>query len=389
MVVGVPKETFPGERRVAMVPSVLGSLQKAGFEVLIEVGAGASAGYPDKDYISKGARVVAARSEIFQAADIVAQVLCYGANDRTGHEDLPLMRKNQYLVGFLRSLGNIKTVQDIAARGVTALAMDLMPRITRAQSMDAMSSMATLSGYEAVLMAADILPRIFPMLTTAAGTVTPARVLVMGAGVAGLQAIATARRLGAVVFGYDLRSAAKEHVQSLGARFVELAIEAADAEDQRGYAKAQDESFYQRQQELLGRVVAESDVVITAASVPGKKAPVLVTRAMVERMAPGSVIVDLSAERGGNCELTRLNQTTDEHGVTIIGTINMASSVPYHASQLYAHNIAHFLAHLFQGGRTELDLNDEITRETLLTRNGELVNKRVRDFYALPALPSS
>jgi proton-translocating NAD(P)+ transhydrogenase subunit alpha len=273
-------------------------------------------------------------------------------------------------------------VQDIAARGVTALAMDLMPRITRAQSMDAMSSMATLSGYEGVLMAADILPRIFPMLTTAAGTVTPARVLVVGAGVAGLQAIATARRLGAVVSAYDLRPVAKEHVQSLGARFVELPIEAADAEDKRGYAKAQDASFYQRQQELLGRVVAESDVVITAASVPGRKAPVLVTRAMVERMAPGSVIVDLSAERGGNCALTRLNQTTLEHGVHIIGTINMASSVPYHASQLYAHNIAHFLAHLFQGGRTELDLNDEITRETLLTRNGELVNQRVRDFYA-------
>jgi proton-translocating NAD(P)+ transhydrogenase subunit alpha len=388
MVIGVPKETFPGERRVALVPAVIANLKKAGFEVLIEAGAGFGSGYPDADYISKGAKIVPTRLEIFQRADIVAQVLCYGANDRTGHEDLPLLRKNQYLVGFLRSLGNLKTVQEIAARGVTALAMDLMPRITRAQSMDAMSSMATLSGYEAVLMAADILPRIFPMLTTAAGTVTPARVLVMGAGVAGLQAIATARRLGAVVSGYDLRPAAKEHVQSLGARFVELPIEAQDAEDKRGYAKAQEAQFYQRQQELLGRVVAESDVVITAASVPGRKAPILVTRAMVERMTPGSVIVDLSAERGGNCELTRLNQTVVEHDVTIIGTINLASSVPYHASQLYAYNIAHFLTHLFQGGKTELDLNDEITRETLLTRDGELVNPRVREFYALPA-PSS
>jgi proton-translocating NAD(P)+ transhydrogenase subunit alpha len=389
MVIGVPKETFPGERRVALVPSALANLRKAGFEVVIEAGAGAASGYPDADYTAKGAKLVSSRSEVFQTADIVAQVLCYGANDRTGEADLPLMRKGQYLVGFLRSLGNIKTVKDIAARGVTALAMDLMPRITRAQSMDAMSSMATLSGYEAVLMAADILPRIFPMLTTAAGTVTPARVLVMGAGVAGLQAIATARRLGAVVFGYDLRPAAKEHVQSLGARFVELAIEAEEAEDKRGYAKAQDESFYRRQQEQLGKVVAESDVVITAASVPGKKAPVLVTRAMVERMPPGSVIVDLSAERGGNCELTRLNQTFVEHDVTIIGTINMASSVPYHASQLYAYNISHFLRHLFQGGRTELDLNDEITRETLLTRNGEVVNQRVRDFYGAAARASS
>jgi proton-translocating NAD(P)+ transhydrogenase subunit alpha len=389
MIIGVPKESFPGERRVALVPAALTNLRKAGFEAVIEMGAGAAAGYPDADYAAKNAKIVSSRSEVFQAADIVAQVLCYGANDRTGQEDLPLLRKGQYLVGFLRSLGNLKTVQEIAARGVTALAMDLMPRITRAQSMDAMSSMATLSGYEAVLVAADALPRIFPMLTTAAGTVTPARVLVVGAGVAGLQAIATARRLGAVVSGYDLRPAAKEHVQSLGGRFVELPLEATDAEDKGGYAKAQDESFYHRQQELLARVVAESDAVITAASVPGKKAPVLVTRSMVERMNPGSVIVDLSAERGGNCELTRLNQTVVEHDVRIIGTINMASSVPYHASQLYAYNIAHFLSHLFKDGKGELDLNDEITRETLLTRNGEVVNQRVRDFFAAAAPAAS
>ena len=389
MVIGVPKETFPGERRLALVPSVLPKLQKAGFEVVVEPGAGVSAGYPDADFASKGAKVVASRSEVFQAADIVAQVLCYGANDQTGHNDLPLMRKGQYLVGFLRPLGSAKTVQDIASTGVTSLAMDLMPRITRSQSMDAMSSMATISGYEAVLIAAETLPRIFPMLTTAAGTLTPARVLVMGAGVAGLQAIATAGRLGAVVSGYDLRPAAKEHVQSLGGRFVELPIEAKDAEDKGGYAKAQDAAFYRRQQELLAQVVAESDVVITAASVPGRKAPVLVTRAMVERMRPGSVIVDLSAERGGNCELTRLNQTTVEHEVCIIGTINMASLVPYHASQLYAHNIANFLTHLFKGGRTDLDLSDEITRETLLTRNGEIANQRVRDFYASPTPSSS
>jgi proton-translocating NAD(P)+ transhydrogenase subunit alpha len=388
MVIGVPKETFPGERRVALVPSVLASLQKAGFEALIEAGAGASAGYPDSDFTSKGAKI-AARDEVFQSADIVAQVLCYGANDKTGRDDLPLLRKNQYLVGFLRPLGNAKTVQEIASTGVAALALELMPRITRAQSMDALSSMATMCGYEAVLLGAETLPRIFPMLTTAAGTVTPARVLVVGAGVAGLQAIATARRLGAVVSAYDLRPAVKEQVQSLGGRFVELPIEVKDAEDKGGYAKAQDEAFYQRQRQLLAQAVEESDVVITAASVPGMKAPVLVTRPMVESMAPGSVIVDLSAERGGNCELTRPAQTVVEHGVHIIGTINLASAVPYHASQLYAHNVVNFLKHLFKDKRTELDLNDEITRETLLTRNGEIASQRVRDFYARQAPPSS
>ncbi len=388
MVIGVPKEAFPGERRVALVPSVLPSLKKAGFEVVMEAGAGIAAGYSEADYTAKGAKLVS-RAEVFQAADIIAQVLCYGANDKTGRDDVPLLRKGQYLVGFLRPLGDIRTVQEIAAAGVTALAMELMPRITRAQSMDALSSMATLCGYEAVLLGAETLPRVFPMLTTAAGTITPARVLVVGAGVAGLQAIATARRLGAVVSAYDLRPAVKEQVQSLGGRFVELPIEAKDAEDKGGYAKAQDEAFYKRQQELLARVVGESDFVITAASVPGIKAPVLVTRQMVERMAPGSVIVDLSAERGGNCELTRAAQTVVEYGVHIIGIINLASSVPYHASQLYAHNIANFLTHLFKGGKADLDLNDEITRETLLTRNGEIASQRVRDFYARRAPKAS
>jgi H+-translocating NAD(P) transhydrogenase subunit alpha len=387
MVIGVPKESFPGERRVALVPSVLPSLAKAGFEAVIEAGAGVAAGYLDAEFASKGARIVSSRAGVFEA-DIIAQVLCYGSNDKTGRDDLPLLRRNQYLVGFLRPLASPKTVEEIAATGAIALALELTPRITRAQSMDALSSMATLCGYEAVLLAAEALPRVFPMLTTAAGTVTPARVLIIGAGVAGLQAIATARRLGAVASAYDLRPAVKEQVQSVGGRFVELPIEAQDAEDKRGYATAQDETFYRRQRELLSRVVAESDVVITAAVVPGAKPPVLVTREMVQGMATGSVIVDLAAERGGNCELTRPNQIAVEYGVTVIGHINLASSVPYHASQLYAHNIASFLTHLFKGGRNELDLNDEITRETLLTRNGEVVNQRVRGKSALPP-PSS
>lgn len=388
MVIGVPKESFPGERRVALVPSVLPSLEKAGFQAVIETGAGVAAGYLDEEFTAKGAKIVSSRAEVFQAADIITQVLCYGSNDKTGREDLPLLRRNQYLVGFLRPLASPKTVEEIAATGAIALALELTPRITRAQSMDALSSMATLCGYEAVLLAAEALPRVFPMLTTAAGTVTPARVLIIGAGVAGLQAIATARRLGAVASAYDLRPAVKEQVQSVGGRFVELPIEAQDAEDKRGYATAQDETFYRRQRELLGRVVADSDVVITAAVVPGAKPPVLVTREMVQGMALGSVIVDLAAERGGNCELTRPNQIAVEYGVTIIGHINLASSVPYHASQLYARNIANFLTHLFKGGKNELDLNDEITRETLLTRNGEVVNQRVREKSALPS-PSS
>jgi len=286
----------------------------------------------------------------------------------------------------LRPLGNLETVQDIAATGAISFSVELMPRTTRAQSMDALSSMGTICGYKAVLIAADTLPRMFPMLTTAAGTITPGRVFVIGAGVAGLQAIATARRLGAVTSAYDMRPAAKEQVQSLGGRFVELPIEATDAQDAGGYARAQSEDFYSRQRELLGRVVAESDVVITAAVIPGQKSPVLVTREMVARMAPGSVIVDLASERGGNCELTRPGEVVVEHGVTIIGWINLASRVPYHASQMYARNISAFLLHLVKDGKLQLNLEDEIIRSTLVTRNGEIVNPRVREFYKLPAL---
>jgi NAD(P) transhydrogenase subunit alpha len=277
------------------------------------------------------------------------------------------------------------TIGDIAGRGVTSFSVELVPRTTRAQTMDALSSMGTICGYKAVLAAADLLPRVFPMMTTAAGTITPARVLVIGAGVAGLQAIATARRLGAVVSAYDMRPAAKEQVQSLGGRFVELPIEAKDAQDARGYGRAQDESFYERQRELLARVVAESDVVITAAVIPGKKSPVLVTTDMVAGMASGSVIVDLAAERGGNCELTQGGGSIVAHGVTIIGAFNLASTVPYHASQMYARNVSAFLLHLAKDGRISLDERDEIIRDTLLTRGGEVVNARVREFFGVPA----
>ncbi|HEY6386786.1 MAG TPA: Re/Si-specific NAD(P)(+) transhydrogenase subunit alpha [Candidatus Acidoferrum sp.] len=386
MIVGVPRETFPGERRVAMVPAVIPSLTKAGLEVVVEAGAGKEAGYLDADYAAKGAKILPTRAEVFGAADIVVQVLCYGSNDKTGKADVPLYRPNQLLIGFLRPLGSLETIQEIASKGVTAFSIELMPRTTRAQSMDALSSMATISGYKAVLIAADALPKLFPMMTTAAGTITPARVFIIGCGVAGLQAIATARRLGAVVSAYDLRPAVKEQVQSLGGRFVEIAIEAKDAQDARGYATAQGEEFYKKQRELLGRVVAESDVVVTAAVIPGKKSPILVTKEMVDGMAPGSVLVDLAAERGGNCELTRAGEKVEEHGVTIIGSINLASTVPYHASQMYAKNVATFLLYMVKDGKLQINPEDEIVRETLLTRGGEIVNARLREIYKLPAL---
>ena len=388
MIIGVAKESYPGERRVALVPLVVPILIKAGFQVVVESGAGEQAGYPDGQYAEKGARIVPQRAAVFSESDIIAQILCYGSNDVTGSADLPLMRKNQVLMGFLRPLGSVEVLQEIADRGVTSFSVELIPRTTRAQSMDALSSMGTICGYKAVLVAADRLPRLFPMLTTAAGTITPARVLVIGAGVAGLQAIATARRLGAVTSAYDLRPAAKEQVQSLGGRFVELPVEAKDAQDERGYARAQDETFYQRQRELLGRVVRESDIVITAAVIPGKKSPVLVTREMVEGMAPGSVIVDLAAERGGNCELTRTGENVIEHGVTIIGAINFASGVPYHASQMYARNLTAFLQYLVKDGKLQLNVEDEIIRDTLVTHGGEIVNQRVREFFSLPQLVS-
>ncbi len=384
MIIGVPKEVYPGEARVAWVPSVLPAMIKAGFEFVVEAGAGLAAGYTDEAFTAKGARL-GSRADVFQQAEIITQVLCPGANDRTGGEDLRQIRPGQYWVGFFRPLGDLKTVQAVAATGATALALELMPRITRAQSMDVLSSMATIAGYKAVILAANQLPRLLPMFTTAAGTVTPARVLVIGAGVAGLQAIATAKRLGAVISAYDLRPAVKEQVQSLGARFVELPLDTQNSEDARGYAKQQDETFYQKQRELLHKTVAESDVVITTAVVPGQKAPVLVTRAMVEAMAPGSVIVDMAAERGGNCELTQSGRIAEVNGVHLIGLINLAGTVPYHASQLYARNLANYLGLLFKGGRKEPDWNDQIAADTVLARGREIVQSRVRDFYKLPA----
>jgi H+-translocating NAD(P) transhydrogenase subunit alpha len=379
MRIGVPTEQFPGEHRVALVPASIAPLKKAGFDVLVERGAGARAGFPDSAYEEKGAQIAASRSEVF-GADVVVQV-------RAG--DVALMRQGQVIIAMADPLGAPEAVRDIAARGVTAFALELIPRITRAQSMDVLSSMATIAGYKAVLLAANTLPRMFPLLTTAAGTVTPAHVFIVGVGVAGLQAIATARKLGAVVEAYDVRPAVKEQVQSVGAKFVELPLETGGAEDKGGYAKAQDEAFYQRQREMMARVVAGNDVVITTAVVPGKKAPVLVTADMVRGMAPGSVIVDLAAERGGNCELTRADEVVVEKGVTILGPTNLPSTVPYHASQMYAKNVTTFLLHLVKDGAVTLDPADEITRDTLIAQGGDVVNARVRQALGLPELVAS
>ena len=319
------------------------------------------------------------REEVFSAAEVLLQVRSPGANPETGDRDLQGMRRGQIVIGFGEPLTATDADRALAEHGVTFLSMELMPRITRAQSMDALSSMATIAGYKAVLIAADSLPRMFPMLMTAAGTVAPAKVLVIGAGVAGLQAIATARRLGAVVSGYDIRSAVKEQIESLGARFVVLEIEQAAAEDKGGYAKAMGEEFYRKQREALGNVLAAQDVVITTAAVPGRKAPVLITSEMAARMAPGSLIVDIAAERGGNCELTRAGEVVEERGVRIFGPVNLPSEIPYHASQMYAKNIATFLKHLIKDGQIALNLEDEIVRETLVTHAGEVVHPRVRE----------
>ncbi len=389
IIVGIVVEASPGERRVAMVPSAISVFNKTGVELLMQPGAGAESGFPDAEYVEKGVRLAGSREEVFRTAEVILQVRSPGANPETGAADLALLRQGQMAIGFGEPLTAGDAARALAERGVTFLAMELMPRITRAQSMDALSSMATVAGYKAALLAADGLPRMFPMLMTAAGTVAPARVLVIGAGVAGLQAIATAKRLGAVVSGYDIRAAVKEQVESLGARFVVLEVPAAGAEDKGGYAKAMTEEFYQRQRELMAGVLAQQNVVITTAAVPGRKAPILITRDMVAHMAPGSLIVDIAAERGGNCDITRPGETVVVGGVTIMGPLNLPSTIPYHASQLYAKNIATFLKYLIKDGKLALDRlldeKDEIVRETLVTHAGVVVHPKVREMLGLAA----
>ena len=383
MKAGVLKETWPGETRVAVVPGVVPALVKAGVDVVVEAGAGEAAGFPDAGYAEKGA-ALAGRDEVLAGATLLLAVRSFSG----GHDEEAIARlgPDHVVIGFLDPLQRPEGARTLAARGAVSFALELVPRISRAQSMDVLSSTATMVGYKAVLLAADALPRMMPMMMTAAGTVAPARVFVIGAGVAGLQAIATARRLGAVVEAYDVRPAVREQVRSLGAKFAELPLETAAAEDAGGYAKAQDEGFYRRQRELLARVVAESDVVISAAAVPGKKAPVLVTDGMLAGMRPGSVVVDLAAEQGGNCEASEPGRDVVRHGVKVLAPLSLATTIPHHASQLYAKNVANFVVNMTKKGELQLDADDEIVRESMLTRGGEVVHPRVREALGLAPL---
>ena len=369
MIVSVPKETVPGEHRVALVPELVPRLTKAGLDVVVQSGAGESAGFLDAAYAGKGARLEA---EVFDKADVLLKV------QPPTLDEIGRMKENSLLISFLQPYTNITAIKALAARQITAFSMELMPRITRAQPMDALSAMSTIAGYKAVLIAATRLPKFFPLLMTAAGTITPARVFVIGAGVAGLQAIGTARRLGAVVEAYDTRPAVKEQVESLGAKFAELGLAAKDAEDKSGYAKAQSEEFYRKQQEMMSKYVTAADVVIPTALVPGQRAPILITEEMVHGMRPGSVIVDLAAEQGGNCALTEAGQEIVKHGVIIIGPLNLPSTVPFQGSEMYARTVTSYLAHLLKDGRPHLDLNDELTRGPLVTHQGEILHEVVK-----------
>jgi NAD(P) transhydrogenase subunit alpha len=380
MIVCVPKEMVTGERRVALVPELVPKLTAANLEVVVQSGAGAAAGFLDSDFREKGARLEP--DDVLAMADVLLKV------QPPTVEEIGRLKPGSTLIGFLQPYTGAAAIQGLAARQVTAFAMEFMPRITRAQPMDALSAMSTVAGYKAVLIAAGHLPKFFPLLMTAAGTVTPARVFVIGAGVAGLQAIGTARRLGALVTAYDTRPVVKEQVESLGAKFVELALEARDAEAKTGYARAQTQDFYQKQQELMAGAVAAADVVITTALVPGRRAPLLIAEEMVRAMRPGSVIVDLAAEQGGNCALTEPGREVERHGVLISGLTNIPSTVPFHASQLYARTVTNFLTHLLRDGHIHLDLDDELTRGPMVTYRGEIVHEAVKATLAPGAAAS-
>ncbi len=377
MKIAVVKELFPGERRVALVPANVPQLAKAKIEVMVESGAGVAAGFPDQLYADKGATIVPDRPAAL-AADIVLQVRSAGMDVDDGASLRDALRRGQVVIGSCDPLGQPQAIARWAETGATLFSLELIPRITRAQSMDVLSSQATIAGYRAVLIAASELPKLFPMMMTAAGTLTAAKVLVIGAGVAGLQAIATARKLGAVVSAYDVRPACREQVESLGGKFVELALDASTSEDKGGYAKAMDEDFYRRQRELLAEVVAQNDVVITTAAIPGRQSPLLVTADAVRAMQPGSVIIDLAAERGGNCELSQADQRVVEHGVTILGPTNIATDIPSHASQMLGNNVVKFLLNMVKDGSLQLNLEDEIIRDTMVTHEGQVANERVK-----------
>ena len=384
LTVGLTRESHPDEQRVALTPASVSELKKAGFEVVVEASAGAGADISDQDYVDAGARVEASRDGVVNASDIVCGVSALGANPDHKDEALDVLKKGKVLVAACAPLDDTDAMKSAAETGGTLFALELVPRITRAQSMDVLSSMATLAGYKAVLLAASLLPRIFPMMMTAAGTIPPARVFVLGAGVAGLQAMATAKRLGAVVEGYDIRPVVKDQVESVGAKFVELDLETEGAEDSGGYAKAQGEDFLQKQRALLKEVVSRSDVVITTAAIPGRPSPELVTEEMVQAMKPGSVIVDLAAARGGNCRLTEADKNVVKHGVKISGPLNLPATVPFDASRMFGKNVVTLLKLAYGNQELELDMEDEVIDGTLGAYAGEVHNARLRSIIGLP-----
>jgi len=386
-IIGVPRETYPGEHRVALVPATVATLKKQNFTVLVQNGAGTQAGFPDALYTKAGAELVDLREDLFNRSQAIFMVRALGANPEAGQSDIEALQPGQVLIANCDALSEPELVTQAAEKQAICFALELLPRITRAQSMDTLSSMATVAGYKAVLLAADHVPRMFPMMMTAAGTISPAKVFIMGAGVAGLQAIATAKRLGAIVYAYDLRPDVKEQVESLGGKFVELELDTDSSETKGGYAKEMDEEFYRKQRELMTEVVKDCHVVITTAAIPGKQAPILVTKAMVEQMQPGSVIVDLAAERGGNCEYTKPNETIVQNGVTILGACNLPATIPFHASEMYSKNITTFLLNMIKDGKLVFDPEDEIVTDTMLTKTGQVVNARIREVLGMQPLP--
>ncbi|MBK8270024.1 MAG: Re/Si-specific NAD(P)(+) transhydrogenase subunit alpha [Planctomycetes bacterium] len=372
MKVAAPKAILAGERRVALIPETCTKLKKAGLELLIERGAGAESGYADAAYEAVGATIVD-DARLYAEADVIA------FPNAPTYEQIMKFRRGVIVMAVINPLSNHDLVRQLATAGVTSMAMDLMPRITRAQKMDVLSSMSTVSGYKAVLMAAAALPKMFPLLMTAAGTITPARVLILGAGVAGLQAIATAKRLGAVVEAFDVRPVVKEQVESLGAKFVEVPVEAKDAQDAGGYAKEMSEDYKKKQMELVAKHAAASDVVISTALIPGRKAPILITAETVRNMHPGSIVIDLASEAGGNCELTKHGETVIDNGVQVMGPANLPSSIPVNASQMFSRNVGAFLLDLTKEGVITLNPEDECVTGTMVTKDGQVVHARVKE----------
>lgn len=389
MIVGVVRENFPGEKRVALVPASIPNLAKVGATVLIEKGAGTAAGFPDQFYLEKGAQLVESRQEAFERSDILFQVRGYGTNPEAGKQDLQWMKPDQIVVGMWDPLGNLAALQEVADRKVNLFALEMIPRITRAQSMDVLSSQATIAGYRSVLLAAVNLPKMYPLLMTAAGTLSPAKVFVIGAGVAGLQAIATAKRLGAVVTAYDVRPEATEQIESLGAKSAQFQLAATEAQDKGGYAKDLGEEFYQKQREYMGEVCSENDVVITTAAIPGRKSPLLITTEGIKRMAPGSIAIDLAAERGGNIEPSLADERVDLDGITIFGPTNLPAEIPNHASQMFSNNITKFLLNMVKDKQLHVNMDDEIVAGTIAAQGGEIVNARLRSMMDLPPLSPS